>query len=93
MERDDSPASFAQTGRRLAATRRALGFDSQIDFAAAAGMSPQALNNYEKGRSRPALDVALVLCDRFGLTLDWIYRGDPGGLPHRIATIVTRAPE
>jgi DNA-binding XRE family transcriptional regulator len=83
-------SSFEAIGRRLLATRLALGFESQLEFATAAGVSPQALNNYERGRSRPSLEIALSLCDRFGLTLDWIYRGDAGGLPHRLAQTLTQ---
>lgn len=85
-------ASFEATGRRLIATRLALGFTSQLEFAEAAGVSPQAINNYERGRSRPQLSVALALCERFQLTLDWIYRGDPGGLPMRLARVLARDP-
>ena len=83
-------SSFETIGKRLLATRLALGVESQIEFAAMAGISPQALNNYERGRSRPSLEIALALCDRFGLTLDWIYRGDAGGLPHRLVRELQR---
>lgn len=82
-------SSYEAIGKRLVATRLALGFESQMEFAAAANISPQALNNYERGRSRPALEIALALCNRFGLTLDWIYRGDAGGLPHRLVQALT----
>ncbi len=83
------PTSLAATGQRLLATRLALGYESQLEFAHAAGVSPQAWNNYERGRSRPALEIALALCAQFQLTLDWIYRGDAGGLPHRLARALT----
>lgn len=26
----------------------------------------------------------MKLCDEYSLTLDWIYRGDPSGLPYRM---------
>jgi len=83
---DADPTSTAAIALRLIATRLALGYDSQVEFARAAGVQANAWNNYETGRSRPKLDVAIALCDRFHLTLDWIYRGDPGGLPHRFAS-------
>lgn len=37
---------------------------------------------FEKGERRITLAVANKLCDEFGLTLDWIYRANPAGLPH-----------
>ena len=79
------PYSTAAIAKRLIATRLALGFESQVEFCRAAGVAANAWNNYETARSRPTLNVAVQLCDRFGLTLDWIYRGDAGGLPHRLA--------
>jgi antitoxin component HigA of HigAB toxin-antitoxin module len=35
------------------------------------------------GKKRLGLDSALLLCERYGVTLDWIYRGDYGSLPLR----------
>ena len=35
------------------------------------------------GKKRIGLDSALLLCERYGVTLDWIYRGDYGSLPLR----------
>lgn len=87
----DDPTSTEAIARRLIATRLALGFQSQVEFCRVAGVQANAWNNYETARSRPKLDVALQLCQRFHLTLDWIYRGDAGGLPHRLAAALTTA--
>lgn len=84
----DDPRSTAAIARRLVATRLALGYDNQVEFCTALGVSPQAWNNYERARAKPSLDVALQMCDRFNLTLDWIFRGDAGGLPHRLAELL-----
>jgi hypothetical protein len=35
------------------------------------------------GEKRLGLDSALILCERYHVTLDWIYRGDYGSLPLR----------
>lgn len=72
---------------RIEITRLALGYKTQGAFAAAIDRSytPQRWNNYVAGRDRLPLNVALKLCQRFGLTLDWIYRGDTNGLPVRLA--------
>ena len=73
---------------RLALTRRALGYDRQTEFVEALNavfsVSPARWNNYETGRERIAVPVALALCDRFDLSFGWIYRGKRGELPARI---------
>ena len=77
-----------EIGARLTLTRRALGYDRQTEFVEALNavfsVSPQRWNNYETGRERIAVPVALALCDRFGLSFDWIFRGRRGELPVRI---------
>lgn len=79
-ERDTSRAAI---GRRLRETREALGMN-QASFARLVKISPQAINNYERGYQRPHLDQAFLICRATGATLDWIYMGDPSGLPGRI---------
>jgi hypothetical protein len=73
---------------RLALTRRALGYDRQTEFVEALNavfsVSPQRWNNYETGRERIAVPVALALCDRFDLSFGWIYRAKRGELPARV---------
>lgn len=75
--------SIRAIGLRILAAREALGLN-QRTFAVLADISPQAVNNYEKGNQRPSVDQAIMLCRAHGLTLDWIYRGDRSGLPQRI---------
>ena len=42
---------------------------------------------YEAGRQRISLDNALSLCERYGITLDWLYRGHwHSGIPLELAT-------
>lgn len=76
--------SLAEIGARLVRTREALGYN-QSDFATHAGIGKSTLNQWESGTQRPSLDEAAKLCDRYGLTLEWIYRGNPFGVPHEIA--------
>ena len=73
---------------RLRLTRAALDYESQAEFALKAGIQPNTYNQYEQAKGRPSLDNALNLCATYGLTLDWIFRGDPGGLPLRIASVI-----
>lgn len=71
-------------GRRLALARRSFGLN-QVEFGAGAGMSQPQYNQAETGKRLLTLPYALALCTRYGLTLDWIYRGDPSGLQYRLA--------
>lgn len=68
--------------RRLVQTRMALGFDQQT-FGEQAGLSQPQYNQYETRRLL-TLPAALALCEHYNLTLDWLYRGDPSGLPYRL---------
>ena len=66
-------------GERLELVRNILG-KSQDAFATAAGIARNTYSQYKTGTNTPNLDEAHKLCDRWGLTLDWIYRGDTRGL-------------
>ena len=80
-------------GKRLRMTRIALGYDGkQAEFAAEIAVLPTALSQWElayQGRTI-TIGAAIRLCDRFGLDLDWIYRGDPSGLPQRLNSLAQR---
>lgn len=78
------PTSKEAVSARLELTRDALGLSGR-EFAGAAGIGDSTYSNYKKAKRRPEIDHALRLCDRFELTLDWIYRGDPSGLKYGLA--------
>lgn len=69
--------------RRLIATRQALGL-SATEVWREMSWNSGAYHNWEAGARRPNLTDMILYADRFGLTLDWIYRGDPSGLPLRL---------
>jgi plasmid maintenance system antidote protein VapI len=66
---------------RLEIARIALEYDTQYAFAASIGVSPSKWNNYVAARDRISLNIAIELCKRHRLSLDWIYRADPTSLP------------
>jgi hypothetical protein len=70
---------------RLELARLALGYPTQQAFAGSIGVSPMKWNNYVAARDRIPLNVALELCKKHRLSLDWIYRADPNGLPVALA--------
>lgn len=73
---------------RLKLTRRALGL-TKTDFSSAADIAINTYSQWESGDRSPDLVLAIRLCDRFELTLDWIYRGDLSGLRHGLAQRIT----
>mgnify|MGYP000947246403 CR=1 FL=1 len=77
----------ADVARRLTQTREALDLDQQ-QFGTRAGLSQPQYNQYETGKRLLTLAAAMKLCDEYGLTLDWLYRGDPSGLPYRLADVI-----
>ena len=77
------PTSPAAIGARLRSFRDILGL-TQHTFARRAGLTQQALAQYESGKRRPTVEIAAAFCDTYGLTLDYIYRGDVRGLPREL---------
>lgn len=58
---------------------------AQTAFCERIGINPPTWNNWEKGR-HPGLEYMIKVRDGTGATLDWIYLGDPSGLPYRLSS-------
>lgn len=82
MARRANKLSDDPVARRLALTRKALGYDDQGQFARDAGITPNAYNTSETGKRPLPLNQANQLCARYGLTLEWLYDGAYGRLQH-----------
>lgn len=82
-----NPRSLEAIAQRLHDTRLALTDrdTSQAAYAERASISRNTYNQWEKAVSRPRLDEAIMLCDRYQLSLDWIYLGRRSGLSLQIA--------
>lgn len=76
---------FTEVGARLKATRLAFSDLKQSAWAEKHGFQPTQWNNWEKGMRRIPVDNAEKLCDLYGLTLDFIYRGRLDGLSEKAA--------
>lgn len=76
--------SRQEIGRRLKATRLALGLKA-TEVCATIDLTKQAWSQYENGNRRPELTPMLAFADRYGVPLDWIYRGQISHLPHDLA--------
>lgn len=70
--------------RRLIATRNALDL-TQAQFAEAMGTERTTLANWENRWRTPDVLAIVRLHEPFGVTLDWIFRGDMSGLRHSLA--------
>jgi hypothetical protein len=70
--------------KRLQMTRDALEL-IDADICRGIGVKPNRWSQYVTGARRITVEVADLLCDRYSLTLDWIYRGNPAGLPSSLA--------
>lgn len=79
------PYSAHAVGARVAALRLAFGFDSQAAFAEAIGVQRGEVAAWESGGRRPSIAKAQPMVEKFGITLDWLFLGDPRGLRHEVA--------
>lgn len=84
MDDANNIKSLKAIAHRLRATREALELNAR-QFAGPAGIAENTYSQWESGTNRPSLDGAMSLCALHKLTLDWIYFGDPTGLPHKLA--------
>ena len=76
---------FIAIAGRLRRLREVLAPDmSQGEWANMHGFERTQVNNWETGARRISIDAAEKLCGRYGLTLDWIYRGRAEGLPDNL---------
>jgi transcriptional regulator with XRE-family HTH domain len=78
-----------EVARRLKRFREAVWMGKcQRTFARHIGCSPARWNNYEGGDRRLDIEVALTLRAMFGVTLEWLYAGDPRGLASHLRTLL-----
>lgn len=85
---DASKPEFAEIGARLLAVRRAMSDLNQKDWAEKNGFNQTQYNNWENGKRRIPVEAAERLCERYGLTLDFVYRGRRDGLPDNLRNVV-----
>lgn len=76
--------AIAQTARRLRLAREAKGLKAK-DICERLKISASKYSNWETAQARPQLEAGIRLCDEFGFTLDWLYRGIKAGLPNDLA--------
>ncbi len=83
------PETLKSLGNRLAQTREALGITAAA-LCKTIGCKPNRWSQYESGQRKITLEIAERLCDEYGLSLDWIYRGNRAFLPDAIRAKIPR---
>ena len=73
-------ATYPEIGQRIASIRRGFSDLSQKAWAEKHGFAPTQYNNWEKGTRRIPVEAAERLCEAYGVTLDFVYRGRRDGL-------------
>ena len=83
---------LVDVARRLFVTRTALGL-SQDDLAESIGCGGSAYRNWEgmrhgikgtRAKRAPDISVMVRMCERWGVTLDWVYRGVKSSIPQQL---------
>jgi transcriptional regulator with XRE-family HTH domain len=73
-------ATYPDIGHRLASIRRGFSDMTQTEWAKRHNFAVTQYNNWEKGARRIPVEAAEKLCEVYGITLDFIYRGRRDGL-------------
>lgn len=79
---------YRPIGARLQAIRQGFSDLSQRAWAALNGFEPTQYNNWETGARRIPVDAAEKLCETYGLTLDFVYRGRRDGLAESASKVL-----
>lgn len=79
---------YAEIGFRLRGIREGFSGLAQREWAEKHGFGVTQWNNWEKGVRRIPVENAERLCELYGLTLDFVYRGRRDGLAETASKVV-----
>lgn len=79
---------YRSIGARLQAIRLGFSALSQRAWAVQNGFEPTQYNNWETGARRIPVDAAEKLCETYGITLDFMYRGRRDGLSESASKVL-----
>lgn len=80
--------TYPEIATRLRAVREGFTSDNQKEFAKRHNFNLSRWGNWEQGIRRIPVDEAERLCQVYGLTLDWIYRGRRDGLSENASKVL-----
>ncbi len=78
-----------QVAQNLTLLLQAIG-RPDAEIARSIGISSSKLGNWKRGDHYPDPYAAALLCDRYGATMDWIFRSLPYGMPAELADRVVQ---
>ncbi len=78
-----------EVGARLRLAMEAQGL-SQSDLSRVFSVSLSKIGNWLRGDNYPDVYLMTVFCERYGVTMDWLYRGKIAGLPSEMADDLAR---
>jgi transcriptional regulator with XRE-family HTH domain len=78
---------------RLIRLRLAKGYEQAKAFAERLGISEGNWNHFERARRKISIEDALKVCQKTGVSLDWIYRGIEHTLPRHVQDELAEVPE
>lgn len=84
------PRTLPAIARRMKLLRLTTGH-SVAEFARESGIARTQWHNIEAGFGRISVDAAMKLCERYHVTLDWIYRGEDRFLVKDLVTKLEEA--
>lgn len=87
-----NPALYSVIGRRLAATRNALGID-QDQMAEFLCCTRQALSHYENGRRKLTPEMMIKIWHHHGISPEYYYLGLLRNVPESMKTALDNLPE
>ena len=75
---------------RLQALMNAYGIRTQKELCELLEESPSKVNQYLKAVHYPRLETASKICDKFNVTLDWIFLGKTNGLSFDVLRVISK---
>lgn len=81
-------ATYPDIGHRLASIRQGFSDLNQTEWAKRHNFATTQYNNWEKGTRRIPVEASEKLCEIYGLTLDFIYRGRRDGLSETASKVL-----
>ena len=78
---------------RLRAMKEHFGVNSDGEFGALCCARPTTVGQWMQGANRPKVTEAIMLREKWGITLDWIYRGRVASMNCKLAAMLERIME
>lgn len=80
----------SEVAARLHALMAEFGVSTNKEMADLCGATNSAVNNWRLGYNLPRVPAMTRLCERKGITLDWVYRGHVGSMDPKLAIKLNR---